>query len=155
MQLRQPRLKSGAWERLRGVLMEKTGSNMEEEGRGAESNHGQGGKQGRSKLKSKSRESLERTQSQRFDMIKGAGSAARRATLQLNVQSGEGQLSLFGVSTITTRGNFSQNLAKPSNCYPRLYGRLLISRFRRRPGSSFPPTLKVSRRTEWSQRPIG
>jgi len=32
MQLRQPRLKSGAWERLRGIYMEKTGSNMEEEG---------------------------------------------------------------------------------------------------------------------------
>jgi len=26
MQLRQPRLRSGAWERLRGVHMEKTGS---------------------------------------------------------------------------------------------------------------------------------
>jgi len=29
-------LKSGPWERLRGILMEKTESNMEEEGRGAE-----------------------------------------------------------------------------------------------------------------------
>jgi len=28
MHLSQPRLKSGAWERLRGVLMEKTGSNI-------------------------------------------------------------------------------------------------------------------------------
>jgi len=33
-------------------------------------------------------------------------------------QSGEGQLSLFSVSIMTTRGNFGQNLAKPSNCYP-------------------------------------
>jgi len=81
--------------------------------------------------KRKSREALERTQSQRFDVIKGAGSAARRATLQLSVQSGEGQLSLFGVSTMTTRGNFGQNLAKPSSCCPQLYGRLLTSRFRR------------------------
>jgi len=32
------RLKSGAWERLRGIHMEKTGSNMEDEGSGAESN---------------------------------------------------------------------------------------------------------------------
>jgi len=84
MQLKQPRLKSGAWERLRGVLMEMTGSNMEEEGRGAESNRGQSGKQKRSKPKSKSKEAQERTQSQRFDMRKGAGSATRRATSQLS-----------------------------------------------------------------------
>jgi len=32
---------------------------------------------------------------------------------------------------MTTRGNFCQNLAKPSDCYPQLYGRLLTSRFRR------------------------
>jgi len=38
--------------------MEKTGSNMEEEGRGAESNHGQIGKQKKSKPKRKSREAL-------------------------------------------------------------------------------------------------
>jgi len=31
--------------------------------------------------------------------------------------------SLLGVSTMTTRGNFGQNLAKPSDCYPQLYGR--------------------------------
>jgi len=117
MQLRQPRLKSCAWERLRGVHMEKTGRNMEEEGRGAESDHGQGGKQKRSKPKSQSRKTLERTQSQRFNMIKGAGSAARRATLQLSGQSGEWQLSLFSMSVMTTRGNFVQNPAKPSNCY--------------------------------------
>jgi len=88
---------------------------MEEEGRGAESDCGQGGKQERSKPKSKSKEALERTQSQRFNVIKAAGSAARRATLQLNAQSGEGQLSLFSVSMMATRGNFGQNLAKPSN----------------------------------------
>jgi len=121
MQLRQLRLKSGAWERLRSIHMEKTGSNksnMGEEGIGAESNHGQSGKQKKSKPKRKSREALERTQSQRFGVRKGAGSAARRATLQLSAQTGEGQLSLFSVSTMTTRGNFGQNLAKPSDCYP-------------------------------------
>jgi len=97
MQLRQPRLKSGAWERLRGIHMEKTGSNMEEEGRGAESDHVQSGKQKKSKPKRKSRKALERTQCRCFDMVKGAGSAARRATLQLSAQSGEGQLSLFSM----------------------------------------------------------
>jgi len=102
---------------------------MGEEGRGTENHCGQSGKQKKSKPKRKSREALERTQGQRFDVRKGAGSAARRATLQLSAQSGEGQLSLFGVSTMTTRGNFGQNLAKPSKCYPQLYGRLLTSRF--------------------------
>jgi len=99
MQSRQPRLKSDAWERLRSINMEKTGSNrsnMGEEGRGAESNHGQSGKQKKNKPKRKSREALERTQSQRFDERQGAGSVARRATLQLSAQRGEGQLSLFG-----------------------------------------------------------
>jgi len=78
--------------------MEKTGSNrsnMGEEGCGAESDCGQSGKQKRSKPKSQSRKALERTQSQRFDVVSGAGSVARRATLQLSTQSGEGQLSLF------------------------------------------------------------
>jgi len=59
IKLRQPRLKSGAWERLRSVHMEKTGSNrsnMGEEGSRAESNHGQSGKQKRSKPKSQSGE---------------------------------------------------------------------------------------------------
>jgi hypothetical protein len=98
--LRQLRLKSRARERLRGIHMEKTGSNMGEEGRGAESNHGQSGKQKKSKPKRKSREALERTQGLRFDVRKGAGSVARKATLQLSAQSGEGQLSLFGMSTI-------------------------------------------------------
>jgi len=32
---------------------------------------------------------------------------------------------------MTTRGNFGQNLNKPSNCYPWLCARLLTSRFRR------------------------
>jgi len=41
MQSRQHRLRSGAWERLRSIHMEKTGSNIEEEGREAESNRGQ------------------------------------------------------------------------------------------------------------------
>jgi len=75
---------------------------------GAESNCGQSGKQKKSKQKSKSREALERTQSQRFDVIKGAGSVARRATLQL---------SLFSMSTMT---------ARPEPCQAKqLYGRLL------------------------------
>jgi len=65
-------------------------------GRGAESDHVQGGKQERSKPKSKSREALEKSQSQRFNEIKVAGSAARRATFQLSAQSREGRLSLFG-----------------------------------------------------------
>jgi len=64
-------------------------------------------------------------------MIKGAGSVARRSTLQLSAQSGEGQLSLFRMSTMTTRDNFGQNLAKPRDSYPWLYGRLLTSSFRR------------------------
>jgi len=125
--------------------MEKTGSNrsnMGEEGSGAESNCGQSGKQKKSKPKRKSREALERTQSQRFDMRKGAGSVARRATLQLSAQSREGQLSLFGMSTMKTRGNFGQKLAKPSNCYPQLYGRLLTSRFWR-------PIKETGRRSWW------
>jgi len=145
MQLRQLRLKSGAWERLRSVHMEKTGSNrsnMEEEGIRAESDCGQSGNQKKSKPKRKSREALERTQSQRFGMRKGSGSVARRATLQLSAQSREGQLSLFSVSTMTTRGSFGQNLAKPSNCYPWLYGRLLTSRFWR-------PIKETGRRSWW------
>jgi len=80
----------------------------------------------------------------RFNLIKGAGSVARRATLQMSAQSGEGQLSLFGVSMMKTRGNFGQNLAKPSNCYPWLYRRLLTSRFRR-------PIKETGRRSWWSR----
>jgi len=144
MQLRQHRLRSRAWERLRGVHMEKTGSNMGEEGSRAESDHGQSGKQKRSKPKIKSRKALERTQSQCFNMVNGAGSVARRATLQLSAQSREGELSLFGVSTMATRGNFSQNLAKPSNCYPQLYRRLFTGRFRR-------PIKETGRRSWWSR----
>jgi len=87
---------------------------------------------------------LERTQSQCFNVGKGAGSAARRAALKLSAQSREGQLSLFSVSTMTTRGNFGQNLAKPSNCYPQLYRRLLTSRFWR-------PIKETSRRSWWSR----
>jgi len=86
-------------------------------------------------------EALERTQSQRFGLTKGAASVVRRATLQLSAQSGEGQLSLFGVSTMTTRGNFGQNLANPSECYPQLYRRLLTSRFWR--------PIKETRRRSW------
>jgi len=115
------------------------GEDWEQHGRGAESDCGQSGKQKKSKPKRKSREALERTQSQRFGVRKGAGSAARRATLQLSAQSGEGQLSLFSMSMMTTRGNFSQNLAKPSNCYPQLYARLLTSR----------PIKKTGRRSWW------
>jgi len=44
---------------------------MGEEGSGAESDSGQSGKQKKSKPKRKSREVLERTQSQRFDVRKG------------------------------------------------------------------------------------
>jgi len=54
----------------------------------------------------------------------------------------KGQLSLFSVSTMTTRGNFGQNLAKPSDCYPQLYGRLLTSRFSR-------PIKETGRRSWW------
>jgi len=146
MQLRQCRLKSSAWERLRCIHMEKTGSNRSnigEEGSRAESNRGPSGKQKKSEPKSKSREALESTQSQRFDVINGAGNAARRATLQLIAQSREGQLSLFSMS-MTTRGNFGQNLAKPSISYPRLYGRLLTSRFRR-------PIKETGGRSWWSR----
>jgi len=49
-------LRSGAWERLRGVHMEKTGSNrsnMGEEGSRSESDCGQSGKKKKSKPKSK------------------------------------------------------------------------------------------------------
>jgi len=106
MQLRQLRLKSSAWERLRGVLMEKTGSNMEEEGRGVENNRGQGGKQKRIKPKSRSRKALERTQSQRFDLIKGAG---KEGHIAVECRADKGS-SLFGVSTMTTRGNFARTL---------------------------------------------
>jgi len=78
---------------------------MEKKESGEESNHRESGKQKRSKPKSKSRKALERTQSQHFNMVNGAGSVARRATSQLSAQSREGQGSLFGVSTMTTRGN--------------------------------------------------
>jgi len=99
-------LKSSTWERLRGTHMEKTGSNrsnMGVEGTRADNNCGQSAKPKRSRLKSKSRKALERTQSPRFDMVKGAGSAAKRATLQLSAQSGEGLLNLFSVSTQNKR----------------------------------------------------
>jgi len=70
MQLRQRRLRSGSWERQRCV--EKAGSNrsnVEEEGSRAENNYGQNGQPKRSRPKSKSRRALERTQSQRFNVI--------------------------------------------------------------------------------------
>jgi len=120
--------------------MEKTGSNMEEEGSGAERDCGQSGKQKKSKPKSKSREALERTQSQSFNVVKGAG---KEGHIAAECQS-EGQLSLFSVSTMTTRGNFGQNLAKPSDSYPRLYRMLLTSKFRR-------PIKETGRRSWWSR----
>jgi len=82
--------------------MEKTGSNrsnVEEQESGAENHCGQNGQPKRSRLKSKSRRALERTQSQSFNVVKGAGSAARRATLQLSAQSGEGQVSFWEEAT--------------------------------------------------------
>jgi len=94
--------------------------------------------------KSKSRKALGRTQSQRFNVVKGAESGARRATLQLSAQSREGLLSLFSMSTMTKRGNISQNLAKPSNIYQWLCVRLLTSRFRR-------PIEETGRRSWWSR----
>jgi len=65
MQLRQPWLKSSTWERLRGIHMEKTGSNrsnMGEEGSGAENDNGHRGKPKKSRPKGKRRKALERTQ---------------------------------------------------------------------------------------------
>jgi len=67
--------------------MEKTGSirsNKGEEGSQTDNDRGQSGKQKRSRLKRKSRKALEKTQSQRLDLIKGSGSVERRATLQLS-----------------------------------------------------------------------
>jgi len=78
-------LKSSSLKRLRGVGMEKTRSNksnMKEEGSRAENDCRQSGKLKRSRPKSKSRKALERTQSQRFNVGKVAGSEARRATFQ-------------------------------------------------------------------------
>jgi len=72
---------------------------------------------------------------------KGFWQCGKEGHMQLSAQSGEGQLSLFSVSTMTTRGNFGQNLAKPSECYPQLYGRLLTSRFWR--------PIKETRRRSW------